>query len=521
MSKRDGNIAFKCTWNDAGFKGICSQSAYDYNVSKNRVWCKKAECRTFTGIPTDKDHPCYESILFSEWRFGAGWDHRNVQRPRVIKHVKIGKIALLTTLEPGQGELNRRITGFFKIDRIKQGHEEETVVYGDTAESMEIDPTVSIKFWDYYRNPRKPDRRVWGTGLFRYLDDGVIVRFLQDLKRMYIEGDFPQDILSRIDKNIRGYGTAIMPNPRPITSQDQKKVCPYCGHLNLQQAKFCNSCGQKLGLQCSACQAQNPPGSKYCLECGAKLDGNPPSDPSAIAERLIEFGRSELKKPRDWMFVRQKDADRLVREDANAFLFAVILDQGVDAEKAWGAPYELRKRMGHLNPADIAGMPLKELEKYFSEGNKLHRFWPTMARRIKNACELIVAKYGGDAKNIWSDKPDSRALYKRLIEFDGIGQKKGSMAVNILYRDLGIEIKDPSGIDVSYDEMVRRVFLRTGLVKVDTMKDVVQAARELNPEYPAELDYPSWIVGRKWCLPKNPKCVECPLNDICPKFGIE
>lgn len=45
MSTYDGNIAFKCTWNDAGFKGICSQSAYDYDVSKNRVWCTKSPCR--------------------------------------------------------------------------------------------------------------------------------------------------------------------------------------------------------------------------------------------------------------------------------------------------------------------------------------------------------------------------------------------------------------------------------------------------------------------------------------------
>ncbi len=69
MNEINGNLTFKCTWNDAGFKGICSQSAYEYNISKNRAWCQKAPCRTFKGIPSDKDHPCYESIIFSEWRF--------------------------------------------------------------------------------------------------------------------------------------------------------------------------------------------------------------------------------------------------------------------------------------------------------------------------------------------------------------------------------------------------------------------------------------------------------------------
>ncbi len=28
------NLAFKCTWNDAGFSGICTQRAYEYNISK-------------------------------------------------------------------------------------------------------------------------------------------------------------------------------------------------------------------------------------------------------------------------------------------------------------------------------------------------------------------------------------------------------------------------------------------------------------------------------------------------------
>ena len=52
------------------------------------------------------------------------------------------------------------------------------------------------------------------------------------------------------------------------------------------------------------------------------------------------------------------------------------------------------------------------------------------------------------------------------------------------------------------------------------MNDVIKAARKLNPEYPGELDYPAWIIGRKWCLPKNPKCDECYLDEICPKINI-
>ena len=38
-------------------------------------------------------------------------------------------------------------------------------------------------------------------------------------------------------------------------------------------------------------------------------------------------------------------------------LSGVLFDQGIPAERAWAAPYLLRQRMGHLDPARIARDP--------------------------------------------------------------------------------------------------------------------------------------------------------------------
>lgn len=198
------NLAFKCTWNDNGFKGICSQQVYQYNVSKNRSWCLKAPCRTFKGQLNDEDHPCYESILFTEWRFGAGWDHKTEERPREIRRAQVGKIVLLTTLEPDKEEDERKIIGFFRINRIDKGEEQETVVYGDPLQSMEIDPKITIYFWDYYANPNAPHKKRWGTGLFRYVDDGAISMFLKDLKELYIKKDLSDSDIEKIGKILTG-----------------------------------------------------------------------------------------------------------------------------------------------------------------------------------------------------------------------------------------------------------------------------------------------------------------------------
>lgn len=519
------NIAFKCTWNDAGFKGICSREAYEHNLSMNRAWCLKAECRAFTRRPTDENHPCYESILFSLWRFGAGWDHRNKKRPRKIKRAQIGKIALLTTLGPNKTEKDRNIISFFTIDKILEGQESETIVYGDPMRSLAIDPSFDVRFWHYYKNPSNPDRIAWSSGLFRYLSDEQILIFLKDLKQIYQDKGWGTEPLQRIDCAINGFGVVETTVNEKKHVEASSIICDNCGHDNLFQAKFCNRCGKAMGLRCSQCKTKNPPGSRFCFECGTELQQkNSLIDPQKMANKLIEFGKMHLEKSRSvksWLFTPDIEADKLVRTNPQAYLFAVILDQGIIAEKVWKAPYELMKRMGHLDPIGITEMNIEQFEKYFTTPSKLHRFWPTMARRIHNASKLIVNKYKGSAANIWSDEPEARILYDRLSEFDGIGQKKASMAVNILFRDLGVKIHDKSGIDVSYDIMVRRVFRRTGLTKSDSLKEIVEAARKLNPSYPGELDYPAWIIGRTWCLPQRPKCSDCEISSKCSKIGVQ
>ncbi|MBU2647497.1 AAA family ATPase, partial [bacterium] len=47
--------------------------------------------------------------------------------------------------------------------------------------------------------------------------------------------------------------------------------CPQCNHDVPDSALFCNECGFKLEVICSACQTGNPPGSKFCTKCGQKL----------------------------------------------------------------------------------------------------------------------------------------------------------------------------------------------------------------------------------------------------------
>src|SRR5690606_19454679 len=108
-------------------------------------------------------------------------------------------------------------------------------------------------------------------------------------------------------------------------------------------------------------------------------------------------------------------------------------------------------------------------------------------------------------------------LQGRLRAFDGIGQKKAAMAVEMLERDLGVEVRDMAGSDVAYDVHIRRVFLRSGLAEIDDVDHMVAVARRIYPERPGALDSPAWVIGRTWCRPANPMCMSCVLSDPCAK----
>src|SRR5919204_4191063 len=109
-------------------------------------------------------------------------------------------------------------------------------------------------------------------------------------------------------------------------------------------------------------------------------------------------------------FTGNDEADELLAREPLALLIGFVLDQQVPLQRAFSAPYELRRRLGSLDAETIAGMDTGELERVFSERPALHRFPGTMARRTQELCAALVSEYGGDAERIWSDVGDAKEL---------------------------------------------------------------------------------------------------------------
>ena len=244
-----------------------------------------------------------------------------------------------------------------------------------------------------------------------------------------------------------------------------------------------------------------------------------PLNPKLIVDAMLRYGfKLETKSQNEGLFYTPNpEANQFVLTDAFALLIGIIFDQGIPAERAWAAPYELKRRLGHLDPLRLS-VEKEEILAAIQQSPKLHRFVNNLAEWVSLAAEQVVQKYHGDASNIWNDSPTAIELMRRLELFKGIGQKKAAMTVELLARDLGVNIRDLEGGDIAFDVHIRRVFLRTGLSIVDQLDDIVNSGRENNPERPGSLDGPAWNIGRNWCRPNYPLCTACVLDGVCPKF---
>lgn len=145
-----------------------------------------------------------------------------------------------------------------------------------------------------------------------------------------------------------------------------------------------------------------------------------------------------MPKPPLLPFTGNDEADRLLEEDPLALLIGFELDQQVPLQKAFSGPYELRRRIGTLDAAEIAAMDPATLEAAFKERPALHRFPGNMAHRTQDLCAAIVRDYAGDAGKVWREAASGQQLEERLLGLPGIGEMKAKTLIAILGKRLGV-----------------------------------------------------------------------------------
>jgi uncharacterized HhH-GPD family protein len=180
------------------------------------------------------------------------------------------------------------------------------------------------------------------------------------------------------------------------------------------------------------------------------------------------------------------DADQLLVDDPLALLLGMLLDQQVPMEWAFTGPFTLRERLGHLDPAKIADMPVEDFVDVCRQKPAIHRFPKSMGERAHAVCEHVVEHYDGDASAIWSGAPDAKAVYDRLREVPGYGDEKTKIFVAILAKRFDIrpdgweQVAGPFADDTP--RSVADVASEEALLEVRRWKKAQKAAKKSKQE---------------------------------------
>ena len=142
-----------------------------------------------------------------------------------------------------------------------------------------------------------------------------------------------------------------------------------------------------------------------------------------------------------WMPV-EPEASELLTRSPLALLIAMLLDQQVPLERAFSAPLDLVRRLGHEpTAAELAEFDPDALAVIFSERPALHRYPRAMAARVQDLARLIVEQYDGEASRVWESAESGAELLKRVSALPGFGAQKAQIFVALLGKQLDVRPK--------------------------------------------------------------------------------
>jgi len=147
---------------------------------------------------------------------------------------------------------------------------------------------------------------------------------------------------------------------------------------------------------------------------------------------------------------------------------------------------------------DYANLDIKSFEQEIRSTG----FYRNKARNIKKAAQKILKDFNGKV-------PDSM---EKLIQLPGVARKTANI---VLFNGFGkIE-------GIAVDTHVRRLSQRLGITKNDDPNKIEQDLMKL-------LDKKEWgnfsylLIehGRRVCIAKKPRCLDCILKQLCPSKNI-
>jgi uncharacterized HhH-GPD family protein len=178
----------------------------------------------------------------------------------------------------------------------------------------------------------------------------------------------------------------------------------------------------------------------------------------------------------------EPEANELLSRSPLALLIGMVLDQQVPLERAFSAPLDLVRRLGHEpTVAELAEFDPVALAGIFSERPALHRYPKAMAGRVQDVAQLIVDQYDGEPERLWTTAGTGDELLKRVSALPGFGAQKAKIFVALLGKQFGVrppgwrEAAGAFGAEGSHLS-VADIFDADSLARVRSYKQELKAA---------------------------------------------
>ena len=128
-------------------------------------------------------------------------------------------------------------------------------------------------------------------------------------------------------------------------------------------------------------------------------------------------------------------------------------------------------------------------------------FYRNKTKSLKELCQVLVKEYCGKV-------PDK---LEQLLKLKGVGRKTANLTLILGHNKPGICV----------DIHVHRISNRWGYVKTKSPNETEMVLREILPKRFWK-GYNDLLVsfGQNLCKPVSPFCSSCPVEDQCPKIGV-
>ena len=148
-------------------------------------------------------------------------------------------------------------------------------------------------------------------------------------------------------------------------------------------------------------------------------------------------------------------------------------------------------------PAELLELSNAKIEKAIYPA----AFYRNKTKSLKELCKVLVKEYSGKV-------PDK---LEELLKLKGVGRKTANLTLILGHNKPGICV----------DIHVHRISNRWGYVKTKSPDETEMVLREILPKRFWK-GYNDLLVsfGQNLCKPVSPFCGSCPIEDQCPKIGV-